>query len=355
MNQNMPFSASPADAHAGDVLLAEVTRGGRVESRHYGAVAVVDAMGRTVFAAGDVATAIFPRSTVKALQALPLLTEGAAERFALPDTALALACASHQGEPEHVAVATDMLARAGYDDGALECGVHWPLDSVAARALAAGGLSARALHNCCSGKHAGFVCLSCAGGHDPAGYVGAEHPVMQSVSRVLAAVTGIAHTRENQGTDGCAIPTWAVPLDSLALAFARFATGQGLGEARAAAAARLRAAIAANPFMIAGTGQFDTRVMEALAPRVLTKMGAEGVMVVALPAQGLGIAIKCRDGGVRAAEAAAAALIARFGKEDSSVLRHYMRRTLFNWNGQPVGELRASSDLAGVCLPESSS
>lgn len=355
MNQNTPFSACSSDVLAGDVLLAETTRGGRVESRHYGAVAVVDASGRTVFAAGDVATAIFPRSTVKALQALPLLTEGAAAHFSLPDAALALACASHQGEPEHVAVATDMLARAGYDDGALECGVHWPLDGTAARALAVCGQPARAVHNCCSGKHAGFVCLSCAGGHDPAGYVGVEHPVMQNVARVLADVTGIVHTHDNQGTDGCAIPTWAVPLDALALAFARFATGQGLGAARAEAAAHLRAAIAANPFMIAGTGQFDTRVMEALAPRVLTKMGAEGVMVVALPEQGLGIAVKCRDGGVRAAETAAAALIARFGKEDSPVLHHYMRRRLVNWNGQPVGELRAAPALAGDCLPETAS
>ncbi|MDN7354514.1 asparaginase [Acetobacter senegalensis] len=338
-----------------DVLLAEATRGDRVESRHYGAAVVVDAAGKTVFAAGDVETAIYPRSTVKALQALPLLTEGAADKYTLGPDALALACASHQGEPAHIAVATEMLARTGRDATSLECGTHWPLDARAARALAASGEQACALHNCCSGKHAGFVCLSCATGHDPEHYIRPEHPVMQTVARTLEDVTGVPHTDANRGTDGCAIPTWAIPLRALALAYARFATGQNLNTDRAQAAARLRSAIAANPFMIAGTNQFDTRVMQELAPRVFTKMGAEGVMVAMLPEKGLGIAIKCRDGGVRAAEATAAALIARFGDESSPVLMHFMRQTLKNWNGQSVGEFRVSATLAEDCYPSAAS
>ncbi|KXV71464.1 asparaginase [Acetobacter cerevisiae] len=335
-----------------DTLLAEVTRGGRVESRHYGAAVVMDASGKTVFATGDVATPIYPRSTVKALQALPLLTEGAADKYSLPQDALALACASHQGEPEHIAVAADMLGRTGWDYGVLECGTHWPLDAHAARALAATGEQACALHNCCSGKHAGFICLSCATGQDPAHYIRPEHPIMQTMARTLADVTGVPHTDANRGTDGCAIPTWAIPLSALALAYARFATGTGLSADRAQAAQRLRAAISSAPFMIAGTNQFDTLVMQDLAPRVLTKMGAEGVMIAILPEKGLGIAIKCRDGGVRAAETAAAALIARFGGEDAPILNHFMRRPLKNWNGLVVGELRASRELAGDRLPD---
>lgn len=335
-----------------DVLLAQTTRNGIVESSHYGAAIVVDAHGKTVFSAGDCTTPVFPRSTVKALQALPLLTEGAADRFALPDKALALACASHQGEPEHIAVATDMLARTGLDYGALECGTHWPLDTAAARALAAAGEAPCALHNCCSGKHAGFICLSCATGQDVAHYTRPEHRVMQTVAQTLQEVTGAPHTTANRAVDGCAIPTWAIPLSALALGYARFASGIGLSPDRALAAQRLRDAIARNPFMIAGSGQFDTRVMTELAPRVLTKMGAEGVMLIALPEQGLGMAIKCRDGGVRAAETAAAALIARFARiENAPVLTHFMRRPLKNWNGQLVGELRASSLLAQTYLP----
>lgn len=335
-----------------DVLLAQTTRNNIVESSHYGAAIVMDAHGKTVFAAGDCTTPVFPRSTVKALQALPLLTEGAADHFALPDAALALACASHQGEPAHIAVATDMLARTGFDYGVLECGTHWPLDTTSTRALAAAGQMPCALHNCCSGKHAGFICLACATGQDVAQYTRPEHPVMQTIARTLQDLTNTPHTTENMATDGCAIPTWAIPLSALALGYARFASGVGLSPARATAAQRLRNAIAHNPFMIAGSGQFDTRVMEELAPRVLTKMGAEGVMIVALPDQGLGMAIKCRDGGVRAAETAAAALIARFAQiEDSPVLTHFMRRPLKNWNGQHVGELRASALLAQNFLP----
>jgi L-asparaginase II len=274
------------------------------------------------------------------LQALPLLTEGAADRFALPDKALALACASHQGEPEHIAVATDMLARTGLDYGALECGTHWPLDTAAARALAAAGEAPCALHNCCSGKHAGFICLSCATGQDVAHYTRPEHRVMQTVAQTLQEVTGAPHTTANRAVDGCAIPTWAIPLSALALGYARFASGIGLSPDRALAAQRLRNAITRNPFMIAGSRQFDTRIR------------AEGVMLVALPEQGLGMAIKCRDGGARAAETAAAALIARFARiENAPVLTHFMRRPLKNWNGQLVGELRASSLLAQTYLP----
>ncbi|MBO1325232.1 asparaginase [Acetobacter sp. TBRC 12305] len=336
---------------ADDVLLAETTRGGRVESRHYGAAVVVDAQGGVVFAAGDVTSPVFPRSTVKAFMALPLVAQGAADKYALPDAALALACASHQGEPAHVAVATDMLGRTGRDYTALECGTHWPLDTASARALAATGEEACALHNCCSGKHAGFICLACATGVNPEHYTRPEHPIMQTMARTLTAVTGAPHTEENRGVDGCAIPTWAIPLSALALGFARFGTGVGLDAEHAAAATRLRTAIATNPFMVAGSGQFDTLVMQDVAPHALTKMGAEGVMTVALPTQGLGIAIKCRDGGIRAAEAAAAALIARFGKLDSPNIQHFMRRTLKNWNGQIVGELRAAAELAGAHLP----
>ncbi|MFT8676604.1 MAG: asparaginase [Acetobacter sp.] len=340
---------------ADDVLLAETTRGGRVESRHYGAAVVVDAHGGVVFSAGDVTTPVFPRSTVKAFMALPLVASGAADRYGLSDAALALACASHQGEPAHVALAADMLARTGRDYTALECGTHWPLDTTSARALAAAGQDACALHNCCSGKHAGFICLSCATGVDPEHYARPEHPVMQTMASTLTAVTGAAHTQDNRGVDGCAIPTWAIPLPALALGFARLGTGAGLNADHAAAAARLRTAIAANPFMVAGTGQFDTLVMQDVAPYALTKMGAEGVMTVTLPTQGLGIAIKCRDGGIRAAEAAAAALISRFGKLESARLQHFMRRTLKNWNGQIVGELRAAADLAPDHLPANAS
>ena len=156
-------------------VLVEVLRGALVESRHSGAVAVVDADGGRVLALGDVEQPVYPRSAVKALQALPLIESGAADRFGLGPEELALACASHSGEPAHVATATRMLALAGLDASALECGAHWPIHQPSAQALARAGGTAGAIHNNCSGKHAGFLCVACATDADPAHYVEAEH------------------------------------------------------------------------------------------------------------------------------------------------------------------------------------
>src|ERR1041385_4357355 len=162
-----------------DPMLVEVLRGGRVESEHRGRAAVVDADGNAVLALGDVARPVFPRSAVKPLQALPLLESGAAERYGFGDEEIALACASHGGEPAHIEVASRMLARAKLDGAALECGAHWPSYQPATQALARSGGSPSALHNNCSGKHAGFVCAACQMGVDHHGYVAAEHAVQR--------------------------------------------------------------------------------------------------------------------------------------------------------------------------------
>ena len=328
-----------------DAVLVEVTRGPLVESRHAGAAVVVDAAGRVVFGVGDIDAAVYPRSAVKALLALPLVETGAADRLNLTDAELALACSSHSGEPEHTQTAAAMLAKAGRDVGCLECGTHWPSRDVAARALAAAGEAPSALHNNCSGKHAGFICLACDQGHDPAGYVHPEHPTMRMVTQALAEATGARLDDGNCAIDGCSIPTYAIALKSLARGFARFGTGVGLSAGRAAAAARLRRAVAAHPFLVAGTGRFDTRLMTALGARVFSKTGAEGVFCVALPELGLGIAVKCDDGAGRAAEVATAALIARFLKPESEDFAPLLRPELVNWNGIKVGELRPAAAL----------
>ncbi len=318
-------------------VLVEVTRGSRVESAHRGAFAVLDAGGRVVRQAGDIDAAVFPRSAVKALQALPLVASGAADFLGLTDAELALACASHSGEPAHVATARAMLAKAGRDAACLECGAHWPYDARAARALAASGGEPGALHNNCSGKHAGFICLACASGEDPAGYVRPDHPTMRRVTASLAELTGTVLDERNRGVDGCSIPTFAIPLRALALAFARFGTADG-------AAARIRAAVAAHPFMVGGSDRFDTVLMTALGARVFAKGGAEGVHCAALPELGLGIAIKCDDGAGRAADLACATLVARL--LDAEVPELLLRPELRNWNGIAVGTVREAGPLA---------
>ncbi|MBE7183611.1 MAG: asparaginase [Methylobacterium mesophilicum] len=336
-------------AETSDPVLVEVLRGDRVESRHRGAVVVVDADGGTVLALGDVEQAVFPRSAVKAIQALPLVETGAADAYRFGQKELALACASHSGEAEHVRLAASMLERAGLDESALECGTHWPTRSEAARELAREGREPSALHNNCSGKHSGFLCACGHEGHGTRGYVKPGHWIQEEVRAALEAVTGAKHGEHNRATDGCAIPTYAVPLRAFARGFARMASGQGLEPARAAAATRLMAACMAEPFHVAGTRRADTLMMEAGAGRLFTKTGAEGVFCAAIPELGLGIAIKCDDGAARASEAVVAEVCAGlFGKSDplGAKLAEMARPAIRNWNGETVGSVRPTSLLS---------
>jgi len=339
--------------------LIEVLRGGSVESRHAGALAVVDATGALHTALGDVDRPVFPRSAVKLLQALPLVASGAADAFALSDAELALACASHSGEPEHVATAAGLLAKLGLTAEVLECGTQWPSRDPVLRGMAARGEQATPLHNNCSGKHAGFVCVACLmarqAGAEPAafarGYVAAAHPVMREVTAALSTATGVDVERAPRGIDGCSIPTYALPLRALALAFARAGTGQGLPEGHARAARRLRAAVGRQPFMVGGTERFDTRVMQAFGERLFCKIGAEGVYCAALPELGLGVALKIDDGAARAAEAAMAAVAQALLKDEGALLAGYSHLPLRNWRGLDVGTLRPAEALrAGLLI-----
>jgi L-asparaginase II len=311
-------------------------------------VAVVDADGATVLALGDVAAPVFPRSAVKALQALVLVESGGADRYGFGDEELALACASHSGEPAHVAGVERMLRAAGLDASALACGTHWPLHQPSAQALARAGGTASPLHNNCSGKHAGFLCAACAMRIAPGGYEEPGHPVQCEVKAALENLGGAAIPDERLGIDGCSVPNWAMPLAGLARAFARFATGRGLASQRAAAAQRLRAACAAKPWFMAGTGRFDTQLMQQFGARVFTKGGAEGVHCGALPELGYGIAVKCDDGHGRAGEVMMAAAITRLLRPEGSdrdFLARFVRPTLRNWKGTVVGSIRPTDAL----------
>jgi L-asparaginase II len=334
-------------------VLVQLWRGPCVESRHRGSVAVLDAAGAVVFERGDIDARVFPRSAVKLLQALPLVASGAAERFGLSDAELALACASHNGEQAHVLGAASALAHVGLDEAVLECGSHWPYLDLAQRALLKSGQSPCPLHNNCSGKHAGFICLGAhIGKPEPgslAGYVKPEHPVMREVGAALEATTGERLSEAPMGTDGCSIPTYALPLRSLALAFARVAAGQGLSPEHTRAARRLREAIAREPFMVAGTARFDTELMKLFGEAVCCKVGAEGVYCAALPTLGLGVALKIDDGNTaRAAEVAMAALVQRLLPMDEAQAAFIASRvnlSMRNWRGIEVGRLQAAEAL----------
>jgi L-asparaginase II len=330
-------------------VLVEVTRGNLVESRHRGMVVAVDGDGKVVFSQGDIEAGVFPRSACKAMQGLPLVESGAADAYGFGNRELALACSSHSGEPEHASLAGAMLAAAGVDEGVLECGAHWSFEQPVLIGQARGLERPSALHNNCSGKHAGFVCAACHTGKDLKGYVRYEHPVQAEIRGVMESLTGAALATDNCGVDGCSIPTYAMPLKSLAHGFAKMATGTGLDPARADAARRLIEACMAEPFYVAGTKRACTRLMQTAPGRIFAKTGAEGVFCAAIPEKGIAIALKCEDGTTRAAESMVAATLARFFSDEPEInaaLMAQANRSMSNWNGIHVGDIRVTNAFA---------
>ena len=331
-------------------ITVEVTRGQLVESRHRGLAIVVDAEGKTVFSAGDVDAGVFPRSACKAMQALPLVESGAADAYGFGNRELALSCASHSGEPEHVATAAAMLKAAGRDESVLECGAHWSSHQSVLIDQARTLDKPTALHNNCSGKHSGFICTCASSGFDPKGYVTYDHPLQAEIRAVMQDLTGAVLGHDICGTDGCSIPTYAVPLKGLAHGFAKMLTGEGVSAARGKASQRLMAACMAEPFYVAGTKRACTRLMQVAPGEIFAKTGAEGVFIAALPRQGVAMAVKCEDGATRAAEAMIYALIARFfepGSEIRDTLVGMANRPMHNWNGLHVGDIRVTEALFG--------
>jgi L-asparaginase II len=345
MSEILP--TAPRNPSAIDPVLVEVTRGPLIESRHRGAAAVVDSAGRLLAAWGDVTRPVYPRSAIKALQAIALVESGAADAFALGPGELALACASHNGEAGHADAVLAWLRRIGLGESDLECGAHTPMGKAAKLDLVRTGLTPGARHNNCSGKHSGMLTLARQLGVPTAGYIAADHPVQRLVRRTVGEMADCDLSGVPAGTDGCGIPTLAMPLQAMALGFARIADPAGLVPSRAEAARRIRAAIAARPYMVAGRGRFCTAVMAAAGESILVKTGAEGVFCAALPEAGLGLAVKIEDGATRAAECAIAALLLRFGGAEgpaTTVLAGYADMELRNWSGRTVGTIRPCAD-----------
>ena len=327
-------------------VLVEVTRGPAVESWHRGAFVVVNAAGDVLASAGHIENPVYPRSAIKAFQALPLLETGAADAFGFSERDIALACASHGGEPDHVLVAEGMLDKAGLEERDLECGAHWPSWPKAARDLGIAGAEPTPIHNNCSGKHVGMLALAKHMGAETKGYVGRDHPVQREVAETLGAMCDYDLDDTPCGIDGCSVPTWAIPLHNLALGFARLSTPSALSAERAEAASRIFAAVAAEPFLVAGTNRFCTEVMTAV-PRAFVKTGAEGVFCGCVPHAGLGIALKCDDGATRASEAMMAAILAElpvFSGEEREAFAGFARRDVDNRRGTIVGEVRPLED-----------
>ena len=327
-------------------VLVDVWRGDMVESRHRGAVAVVDARGNVVAAWGDIDRPLFARSAIKPLQALPLVESGAAESLKVSDEELALACASHGGEPGHVQTANDWLDRIGLGPDDLECGGHLPYYQPATAALLRSGDTPSAVHNNCSGKHVGFLTTAMHLGEPTHGYSRPDHPVQRRVRQTLEDLSGEKLVDAPTGIEGCGIPVIGLSLRATAYAMARLGSPQDLPVKRARACERVAQAMTNAPFMVAGSKRFCTEVMRVTGSDVIVKTGAEGFFTAALPTRGFGVALKIDDGAGRAAEVAMGAIL-RYLKvlDDLAVqsLSEQLEPSVQNWTGTLVGRICTTS------------
>jgi L-asparaginase II len=317
-------------------VLVELTRSDRVESAHLGAIAVCDARGTLHFAAGDVEAPVYPRSSLKPVQAIPLIESGAAAMFGLGSEEIALACASHSGEPQHTARVAAWQAKIGCSVADLACGAHRPIHEGTANEMIARGEKWTPLHNNCSGKHTGFMSVARALGAPVAQYEKPEHPVQRRVEETFSQLAGTPRPLP-YGIDGCTVPNFAVPLRALARAMAQIADPRHLAPARAEACRAIFAAMTRYPELVGGTGRACTLLMRQ-SPALAVKMGAEGVFVAILPALGLGLALKIDDGAGRAAETAIAGLLIGLGAlPDEGAVQNLAQAAVLDTRGRSVG------------------
>lgn len=302
MQVSRQSSANNLEVPAAEPLV-EVTRGAITESRHRGHVVAVEPDGRIVAHLGAPETVTFLRSSAKPHQAIPLITSGAADRFGFSEKEIALACASHSGEPMHTEVVASMLKKIGLRPEALKCGTHEPFSPEETKKLREGGEAPNVLQNNCSGKHAGMLALAIHLGAPTENYYEASHPVQLAIGNIVSQFSDIAIEDISVGIDGCGVPVFGVTVKAMALMYARLVSPPNdLDEQTKAACRRIVSAMTTYPELIGGsTDRLDTEMMRAAKGRLISKVGAEGVYTVGvLPCddwpRGFGLALKIEDG-----------------------------------------------------------
>lgn len=329
---------------ANPVPMVEIWRGDILESLHLGHAVICGGDGRIVRAWGDPEAVIYPRSAYKMIQALPLISSGAADRYGLTDEQLALACASHNAADSHTGRVARWLDQIGLAEADLRCGPQEPRDIPARDALIRSGKAPCQIHNNCSGKHAGFLTLA---QHMAAGpeYAEIDHPVQQAARAAIEETTD--QETLGYGIDGCSAPNFATTLQGLARAMAWFATAADRADRQSAGAEQLVQAMMAHPALVAGEGRACTDLMRAMGGAGAVKTGAEGVFIAILPQARIGIALKITDGATRASECALAALLISMQVLDpaSPAARRYARAPIRNRRNLITGEMRAAESL----------
>jgi L-asparaginase II len=336
--------------------LVEVTRGNVVESRHRGHIVAVDGNGKLVAQLGDPETVTYLRSSAKPFQAIPLLTSGAADRFGLTETEVAIACASHNGEPIHTAAALSILNKIGLNPDALKCGAHEPYSSAETLKLRARREEPNVLHNNCSGKHAGMLALALHVGAPTETYNELRNPIQLMIREVVSRFAGLPKEDLAVGIDGCAVPVFGMSVTSMARMYAQLvALSESFDQSTRAACKRIVAAMINHPELIGGTvNRLDTEMMRAAGGRLISKVGAEGVYTVGvLPSadwpNGLGLALKIEDGeNYRARPTVVIEALRQLGVlqgESLAAVEPYARFPVRNRRGDEVGEVRAAFTL----------
>ena len=326
-------------------ILIEATRGDFVECRYRGSCAVVSVKGEVLHSWGDINQNVYPRSSLKPLQALPLIETGAADAFDVSSEEIALACASHNSERDHVQRVQTWLKRVGLNVKDLECGLCETITLDVAKSMARDQEDFTRAHNNCSGKHAGFLTTAVHMGEDPRDYIKPDHPVQKRVTQVVEEMTGTDLSTVPRSEDGCGIPVFAFPLIALARGMASMIAPSTGGEERMASSHRILEAMAAHPHMVAGTGRFDTRVMDATNGDILVKGGADGVHIAIAPGAGIGIALKIDDGTIRASEQAMGFVLDQLGLlkgEVRDAVSDLIEKPILNTIDERVGELRGT-------------
>jgi L-asparaginase II len=320
-----------------------VTRGNLVESRHRVHAAVADEKGSLIGIARDPDLVTPWRSCAKPFQVMPLIESGGFDDLAWDDDELALACASHGGEPEHVAIAESMLRDLGLEEGDLACGPHEPLSGRGARVLRESGSRPTRLHNNCSGKHAAMLGRAHTERWHHTGYEREGHPVQEAILRSVETWTGVPAAHLDRAIDGCGVVVFGLPLANMARAYARLAATAHRGDE---IPARITRAISTRPFLFSGTDRFDSLIIEETRGQVIPKIGAEGVHTVALLDRGIGLAIKAEDGAQRAQHAAVIFLLQQLEALPERLpprLAELARPRVKNTRGEIVGEVRPNA------------
>ena len=325
-------------------VLVEVNRGPFLESVHFGHAVICDDSGQIVKSWGDDGILSLPRSSAKMIQALPLITSGAADAFGLTERHLALSCASHQGAAIHTDLVSEWLKNLGLKDADLRCGPQDPEDTTARNEMIKLDHLPCQWHNNCSGKHSGFLTLT---KHLKAGpeYIAPDHPVQKAVLEAFEMTTGSASP--GFGIDGCSAPNFAARLKDIAKAMAWFASAGDRSDPASRAAVRLVNAMRTHPLLVAGEGRACTELMDAMGGRVAIKTGAEGFFVAIIPERKLGVALKITDGASRASACALATLLAEIGVLDKShpIAQKYLNQPVINRRGIETGRIHAASAL----------